>query len=447
MMSQAPPLQARTALERIFRAALDAVAPDRLLADAIAGTAPGTEAVAAMVAGASGIYILAAGKAALAMGCEAATRLKPKLRGALAIVPKDTSVVSVARPSDLEILEAAHPIPDQSSLRAARAALAMAARACDGDLLLVALSGGASAMLAMPAGEVSLEDKIAVTSALLRAGATVGELNLVRKHLSAIKGGGLLRAVPDRARVLTLIISDVSGNDLATIGSGPTAADPSTYSEAIAALKRHHGVWGRTPEPVREHLELGAAGRIAETVKPGDPLVSRATNLVIADNSTALAGARNEARALGYAVDAWRELRGEANDLGRALAAHLCALNTPRLCVIAGGEPVVTVKSDGRGGRAQQCALALALELARIGVGRRIAALFAGTDGIDGPTDAAGAFAAPDTIERARAHGVDAEAALARNDSYTVFKALGDLIVTGPTGTNVADIFVGLVNY
>jgi glycerate 2-kinase len=431
-------------LTRIFRAAIAAVAPERLVAGALAGAAPGTENVPSVISSANAIYLLAVGKAAAGMASEIARAFGVKLRAGLAIVPDGAHA---HMPGNVVVMRSAHPVPDASSLAAARAATEFAARPGAGDLLLVAISGGASAMLAMPPAAITLEDKVAVTSALLRASASVRELNLVRKHLSAIKGGRLLRAVNERARVMSLVISDVPGNDLSTIGSGLTAADPTTYADAIAVLKRHHGLWGRTPESVREHLELGAAGRIEETVKPGDAALERVTNVIIGDNDAALTAAEEEARALGYSADRWRELRGEANDVGRALAAHLCAIETQRLCVLAGGEPVVTVKGAGRGGRAQQCALAMAIELARIGHGRRIAALFAGSDGIDGPTDAAGAFAAPDTVERALAARADPEQALGRNDAYGLFKPLDDLLVTGPTGTNVSDLFVGLVNY
>jgi glycerate 2-kinase len=455
------PASVRSHLEQIFRGALAAVAPEQLVTRALDGAIPGAERVPAMIAESQSVYLLVAGKAAYGMGTALERALGPKLRRAVAVIPR-----GVPRPSDassrIEFIEAAHPIPDESSLRAARVALDLARRAGPGDLLVAAISGGASAMLAMPAGPITLADKVAVTSALLRAGAPIREFNLVRKHLSAIKGGNLLRACGRGARVLSLIISDVPGNDLATIGSGLTAADSTTYAEAIGVLKRYPGLWGRTPEPIREHLERGLAGAIAETVKPGDPELERVTNLIIGDNAAALDGAEQAARALGYAVDRWRTLRGEANDLGRALAAHLCALRAPRLCVLAGGEPVVTVAGPGQGGRAQQCALALALELARLAPERlaperlaperlaperKIAALFAGSDGIDGPTDAAGAFATPDSVAAAAAAGVDAESALRRNDSHQVFKEIGDLLVTGPTGTNVADLFVGLVNY
>jgi glycerate 2-kinase len=314
--------------------------------------------------------------------------------------------------------------------------------------LLLALSGGASALMAAPADPVTLADKIAINAALLGSGASIRELNVVRRHISAIKGGGLLRACGG-ARVLSLILSDVARNDLATIASGPTAADPTSFTDAVGVLKRRR-LWGRAPEAIRERLERGAAGEIAETLKPDDPLLARVDNLVIGDNGIAVEAAAAAAAAAGYTVDRWRELYGEADDLGRALSAHLSAIASSagaHVCVVAGGEPVVTIRGRGRGGRAQQAALAMALELTRLGREHRILALFAGTDGIDGPTEAAGAFVSPRTAERAREAGFDAAAALARNDAYPLFAGLGDLLITGPTGTNVSDIFIGLVNY
>ncbi|HVB79682.1 MAG TPA: DUF4147 domain-containing protein [Candidatus Binataceae bacterium] len=447
---------ARRDLTRIYAAAVSAVAPAHLIGRALDGELAGAEKIPALLADASRIFLVAAGKAARGMAAELAARLGPKLHDALAIVPApppaggpepQAGAFGTARVG-IRIIAAAHPLPDASSERAAEAALEVARHAGPGDLLLFALSGGASSLMAAAAEPVALADKIAINAALLRSGAPIRELNLVRRHLSTIKGGGLLRACGG-ARVLSLILSDVEGNDLATIGSGPTAADPTTFAEAVGVLKRRK-LWGRAPEAIRERLERGAAGEIAETVKPGDPLLARADNLVIGDNRMAVEAAAAAAAAAGYTVDRWRELYGAADDVGRALAAHLAAIAGiagARVCVVAGGEPVVTIRGRGRGGRAQQAALAMALELERLGRERRVMALFAGTDGIDGPTDAAGAFVSPGTAERAREAGLDPGAALARNDAYPLFAALGDLLMTGPTGTNVSDIFIGLVNH
>ena len=446
----------RADLLRIYAAAVSAVEPGRLIARALDGAIDGGDDVPSIVASASGIYLLAVGKAAAGMAAQAQGCLGSKLKEGLIIVPGGGEIArtsperggstTAAGLGNSRVLPASHPIPDASSEAAGRAALGIASHPKAGDLLLMLLSGGASALMVAPAGSIKLADKVAVTSGLMRAGATIRELNTVRKHLSLVKGGRILRALAPGVRVLTLILSDVPGNDLATIGSGPTAADPTTYSDAIAVMKPR-GLWGRAPESVRDHLERGAAGEFDETLKPGDPVMARVKNLIVGDNSSAIAAAIEAASAMGYAVERGRDLNGEANDVGRTLAAHLATIERGRVCVIAGGEPVVTVKGNGRGGRAQQCALAMALELARIAAGRRIAAIFAGTDGVDGPTDAAGAIVTPLTVRRGSEAGLDAQAALERNDSYMFFKALGDLVIIGPTGTNVADIFVGLVNY
>jgi glycerate-2-kinase len=313
------------------------------------------------------------------------------------------------------------------------------------DLVIVALSGGASAMFTRPAQGLTLSDKIAVNQALLKAGASIRELNIVRKHLSAVKGGRLLHHCGG-ARVLGLILSDVPGNDLATIGSGLTSGDWSSFGDAVSVLKRR-SVWGRAPEAVRSYLERAVAGEVGTMVKPGDPILERVTNVIIGDNNLALEAAERAATELGYHPQRGKALHGEANDAGRAIAEYLCEITHDRVCVVAGGESIVTVRGGGKGGRAQQCALAMGIELSQIGRGRRIEALVAGTDGIDGPTDAAGAFASPSTVADGERAGASAAAALTRNDSYNFFKASGGLFVTGPSGTNVSDVFFGLVNY
>jgi glycerate-2-kinase len=300
-------------------------------------------------------------------------------------------------------------------------------------------------MFVMPSEGLTLADKITVNQALLKAGASIRELNTVRKHLSAVKGGRLLHYCGG-ARVLGLILSDVPGNDLATIGSGLTAGDWSSFGDAIAVLKRRN-VWGRAPESVRSYLERAVAGEVGTTVSTDDPILERVTNVIIGDNGVALDGAEAAAASLGYHPQRWKPLQGEADDVGSALAKHMCTLPRERVCVIAGGEPVVTVRGGGKGGRAQQCSLAMGIELSQIGGGRRIAALVAGTDGIDGPSDAAGAFASPSTVADGERAGVDAASALSRNDSYSFFRSSGGLFLTGPTGTNVSDIFIGLANY
>src|SRR5229473_4486676 len=261
------PSRVRADLLRIYAAAVSAVEPRRLIARALSGAIDGGEDVPSIVDSAARIYLLAVGKAATGMAAEARSRVGPKFREGLIIVPDGGATAApdhggsttVADLGNFRVLPASHPIPDASSEASGWAALEMVSHAKAGDLLLMLLSGGASALMVAPAGSIKLADKVALTSALMRAGATIRELNTVRKHLSSVKGGRLLRALAPGVRVLTLILSDVPGNDLATIGSGPTAADPTTYSDAIAVMKRR-GLWGRAPESVRDHLERGAAG-------------------------------------------------------------------------------------------------------------------------------------------------------------------------------------------
>jgi glycerate 2-kinase len=437
-------LQARGDLEKIYRAAIAAVDPARLVGAAMDGGCRGAEQVPDLIAGASRILLLAVGKAALAMAHEIERRVGDRLADGIAVIPRGSAATTERA---LMLKKASHPVPDESSEEAARLACEMLHGATADDLVIVAISGGASAMFTLPAEGLTLADKIAINQALLKAGASIRELNIVRRHLSAVKGGRLLRHCGG-ARVLGLILSDVPGNDLATIGSGLTAGDWSSFGDAVAVLKRR-SVWGRAPEAVRAYLERAVAGEVGATVKVGDPILERVTNVIIGDNNVALEGAESAAAALGYHPRREQPLRGEANDAGRALADYLCEITQERVCVVAGGEPVVTVRNGGKGGRAQQCALAMGIQLAQIGRGqrKRIAALVAGTDGIDGPTDAAGAFASPETVADGERAGVSAATALTRNDAYNFFKASGGLFVTGPSGTNVSDIFIGLVNY
>jgi glycerate 2-kinase len=436
----------RRELELIYRAAIEAVEPRRLVAHAMAGKLTPGAAVPSMIAQARRVLVLAAGKAGAGMMRGIEDACGDKITKSILIVPEGIAARDTFPGADRSraTFRCGHPVPNASSERAARAALALAGEAGEGDLMIVAISGGASALMAIPDGAVTLADKIQVIRLLLAAGASIGELNTVRKHLSAIKGGRLLRAAAG-ARVLGLMLSDVAGNDLSTIGSGPTATDASTFADARDVLFRFQ-LHELVPQSVRKHLEDGIAGRFADTVKPGATELERVTNLIVGDNGAALAGARAAAQSMGYAVDDWRELQGEAREVGKSLAAYLCAVKRRRTCVLAGGEPVVRVKGGGRGGREQELALSLALELERVGADSKVAVLAAGSDGIDGPTDAAGAFAYADSAARARAAGVDPEVALARNDSYRVFETLGDLFRPGPTGTNVADLAIALIN-
>jgi len=431
-------------LTAIYRAAVAAVDPAVLVGRALDGATAASREVSDLIAAARRSFVLAIGKGAHPMASELQGRLGAKIVRGLAVAPPARR--GQATPPGIQSLRGGHPLPDQSSAEAARAALDMLEEMKADDLLIVALSGGASAMFVAPAHGVTLDDKVATNSALLRSGATIKELNCVRKHLSAIKGGNLVRATAAGARIVALILSDVPGDDLATIGSGLTAPDPSTFSDAIAILKRRR-IWGRAPERVREHLEKGVAGEIPETPKTGDPIFARVTNLLIGSNRTAVDAAADQAARDGFAIERGRDLKGEADDVGRDLAHQLAKIELPRVCLLAGGEATVTVRGRGRGGRAQQCALAMAITLSQIAPHAKVAALVAGSDGIDGPTDAAGAFAFPDSVARATSKGLDPATALKHNDAYNFFDSIGDLLRVGPTGTNVTDLMIGLANY
>jgi glycerate 2-kinase len=399
---------------------------------------------------------IAAGKAAVAMARGAASVLEERLRGGLIVAP------TVERVAALESIAGGHPIPDSGSERGGRRALEIAASQAADEELLVLLSGGASALMAVPADGLPLADKQATTAQLLRAGADIHALNTVRKHVSAIKGGRL--AQRGRGRVRTLVISDVVGDDLSVIASGPTVPDASTFADARGLLDRFGGA-ASYPRTVVAHLDRGARGEIGETPKPGDPRFADAVTRIIGSRRDAMRGAAAEASALGYHVVRLEDpVVGEARVAARShLRAVLALASTaPRpTCVVSTGETTVTVRGSGKGGRNQEFALALASEVSQIHPGYapdvfRMHSRYApdvcpmligsvGTDGVDGPTDAAGALVDPTTSTRARARGLDPDAYLSDNNAYAFFDAIGDLIHTGPTGTNVGDLQIILL--
>ncbi len=341
----------------------------------------------------------------------------------------------------IEVVEAAHPVPDAAGRRAAERILEQARGLAPEDLLLCLISGGGSALLALPAPGLSLEDKQAVARALLACGADIAEMNCVRKHLSAVKGGRLAAAAAP-APVVTLAISDVPGDGPPVIASGPTVPDPTTFAEARAILEKYAI---KPPPAVARHLAAAAE----ETPKPGDPRLAGAGFRLIARPQDALEAAARAAEAAGVApVILGDSIEGEAREVARVMAgiARQAANHSqpaPPPCVLlSGGETTVTLRGQGRGGRNAEFMLALALALdGRAG----IHAIACDTDGIDGSEDNAGALIGPDTLARAAAHGLDAKARLADNDAYGLFEALGDLIVTGPTLTNVNDFRAVLV--
>ena len=439
-------------LERIFRAGLASVDPRRLVASRLqlAGSrltvAAGSFPLEYDLAAYDRLLVLGAGKAtaALAQGLEEV--LGDRIECGL-IVVKYGHTAPLDR---IEILEAGHPVPDAASVEGGRRMAALAAQADERTLVINLVSGGGSALLAAPleaAGlSLPLGDKQAVTRLLLGCGASIDELNCVRKHLSALKGGHLARLLQP-ARCLNLILSDVVGDRLDVIASGLTAPDPTTFADALAILDRFR-LREQVPAGVRRLLEVGAAGMVEETPKPGDPAFSRLDNVLLGSNLQALEAAAVEARACGYhSVPLTSRATGEARALARLLLAMALDVRDQQLlsprpaCLLAGGETTVTLQGDGKGGRNQELALAfLQLLAAEPAAGSGIYLLSAATDGNDGPTDAAGAFACRELLAAARDQGLDPAAYLARNDAYPFFSRLGGLLRTGPTNTNVCDL-------
>jgi len=414
----------RALLEASYRAAVAAADPLEILARHLPRPPRGRT------------LVVAAGKAAasMALAVERAWPAGAQLEG-LAV----TRYRHALPTERIRVIEAGHPVPDEAGEAAAREMLERVRALGKDDLLLALVSGGGSSLLSLPAEGLSMTDLKAVTAQLLRCGATIQEINTVRKHLSAIQGGRLAAAC--KAAVLALVISDVTGDDPTHIASGPCAADTTTYGDALDVL---HKYAVQPPPAVRVRLEAGAQGRIAETPKPGDPVFARVENRVVATAHASLeaAGAVFAARGIRPVI-LGDTVTGEAAEVAKVMAALAREVHRyrapfpPPVALISGGECTVTLRGEGgRGGRCSEFLLALAIELEGVPA---VHALAADTDGIDGSEDNAGALLAPDTLARARAAGLDARALLAKNDSYGFFAALGDLLVTGPTRTNVND--------
>jgi glycerate-2-kinase len=431
-------------LKHIYRAAIAAADPARIIQQRVRVT--GRNLIVRSERGrmvdplGESVYLLGIGKGADRAMPSLSKLFGVRLKRGICIV---RDPVVRRRLPRIEILTAGHPIPDERSLRATEVCLGMLSEARAGDLVVVYLMGGTSSLLVKPAPGVTLADERAVSSLLLKSGIPIDELNVVRKHLSLVKGGGLLRYA-DPARVVTLAISDVIGNDPSVIGSGPTVPDPSTFADALRTLRRY-GLTRRVPESVRRHLNDGLHGRVDETVKPGSGPSHRSRFALLADNRTALAAARRQAEALGFrATIVTSTLSGEACSRARELAVMLKSIakkesRAPR-CFLLGGETTVKVRGRGTGGRNQEFALACSVELADC---PGIYLLSAASDGSDGPTDAAGAFVDGETLRRAKSRRLEAGRALRQNNSHGFFARLGDLYKPGPTGTNVLDfIFV-----
>jgi len=446
--------------ERIFRTAVDRVNPAPMIEMALR-LDPASETL--NVAGSDVSYDLrrfdrvfatGMGKASARMALGLERVLGDRLSGGLVAV-KEGHVEPLER---IRLVESGHPVPDSRSIAAAAAILGLGPSLgvvlTERDLVIVLVSGGGSSILCAPAPGLSLDDKIATTKLLLSCGATINEVNCVRKHLSAVKGGRLVAALAPAA-VLTLVLSDVVGDDLDAIASGPTVPDPTSFADALDIVRRY-GIESKLPATVSDRLRAGAAGgpdAPAETPKPGDPSFAAARTELVGTNRLALVAAEAEAKRLGYhSLVLSSRLTGEARELaltflgiGKDIAASGFPLERPA-CVIAGGETTVTLRGGGRGGRNQEMALAFLSALGRSPKdGESLTFLSAGTDGNDGPTDAAGAVVDADLYRSALGRGLDPEAALAGNDSYGFFESAGGLVRTGPTNTNVCDVQVLLV--
>ncbi|HLH01021.1 MAG TPA: glycerate kinase [Bryobacteraceae bacterium] len=427
---------------RIFRAALKAAAPGQAVRRHM------TLADGTLTAGRKhyrlskfrNIYVVGAGKASVEMARAVERLLGSRIRAGLINTKYGYAGAPLKR---IEIRECGHPVPDAIGQEGAARIADIAQNAGSDDLIICLISGGASALLPLPPPSITLEDKCATTALLLECGANIHEINCVRKHISAIKGGQLARlAFP--ATVLALILSDVIGDDLDVIGSGPTVPDRSTFSQARAVLEKY-GIWEKAPSAVRRQLSSNAI----ETPKPADSVFARVQNLLVGSNRLAVEAAAFQARSLGFRTMILSTvLEGEAREIAHvhaAIAKEIRAARRPLhapACLISGGETTVTLRGRGLGGRNQEFVLSAALDIAGL---HDVLILSAGTDGSDGPTDAAGAVADGTTLARAAAKNLDATAHLAHNDSYRFFEPLGDLVKTGPTGTNVADIQILLV--
>jgi len=385
------------------------------------------------------VLVVGAGKASAPM----AAAVEDVLNGVLPI----EGVVTVryghaAATRHVKIREAGHPVPDAAGVSASHEIARLIADADERDLVVCVISGGGSALLTLPDDGISLEDLQRTTDALLRSGATINQINVVRKHLDRLKGGGLA-ALAAPAPVLTLVLSDVVGNPLDAIASGPTIADTSTWADACAVLDQF-GLWDGVPRSVSARLEAGLDGRLADTPKPGDQRLESARAAIVGSNLLACQAAAREAERHGFKTLVLTTfIEGEAREVARVMAGVLREVDAsgtplPRpCCVIAGGETTVTVRGSGRGGRNQELALSAAFALRDV---PDVLLASIGTDGNDGPTDAAGAWVDGSTLERAAGLGLNPLQALTANDSYTFFEQLGSLIKTGPTNTNVNDI-------
>jgi glycerate 2-kinase len=434
----------RPAVARILSAALQAVDPASVVSRSLTRRNDHLQAGGQTYAldRFEKVWLVGAGKAGVPMAVATARTLGAYLYQGLVIVKEGYAQGAQELPTHLQVLEAGHPIPDQRGVNATRRLRAMLEEAGPNDLVICLISGGGSALLTDPAGELTLEDLQKLTRLLLSCGATINEINSLRKHLDTVKGGGLARlAAP--AHLLTIILSDVVGDPLDVIASGPTVADTTTFNDAWEVLERYELIH-QTPAGVLDWLRAGKSGKIPETPKPGDDMFNRVTNLVAGSNRLAAEAAILQSQAEGFhPLLLTTFLQGEARQAGKMLAAvarQIAASDQPLprpACVVVGGETTVTLHGDGLGGRNQELALGAVRPMANL---PDVALVTLATDGGDGPTDAAGAVLTGETLSRALELNLDPDDYLLRNDSYHFFDKLGALLKPGPTQTNVNDL-------
>lgn len=435
----------REELTEIFHAGLEAVKPDRAIESNLQ-----VEGSILKVAGREfnldafqNVYVIGAGKASASMAKGLEETLGNRITGGLVNVGHG----HILELKKIRLNEAGHPLPDKWGEKGAEEIVEMAKKADRKDLVFCLLSGGGSAFLPLPVEGITLEVKQELTRILLSCGATIGEINTLRKHLSRIKGGQLARYVYP-ATLITLILSDVVGDDVETIASGPTVPDSTTFADCLTVLHRY-GIENKIPKAVHDRLRKGLKGEVPDTPKEGETYFQNNVTVIVGNNLQAVKAAGQRAKALGYrALILSTCVIGETREVARvhaAIAKEIVKTGNPLpppACLLSGGETSVTIRGKGQGGRNQEFALAAAIEIAG---DRRIALLSAATDGIDGPTEAAGAFADAETITRARRLGLDARGYLDCNDSHSFFKRMGDLLITGPTLTNVMDLRIFLI--
>jgi glycerate 2-kinase len=431
---------------KILESALDAVDPKQAIYKKVKveGSILSVEGKKYDLALSRRIYLVGGGKAGGAMAEAIEHLLGDKLAGGVVNILQGTeSKYDVKR---VKLIGASHPVPDQAGARGVAEMFSMVTGLTENDLVIVIISGGGSALMPSPAEGITLDDLQTITSTLLKRGATINDLNAVRKHLDSFKGGQLAkRSQP--AEVLSLILSDVIGDPLDTIASGPTAPDSTTWADAEKVLKKYDS-WENAPEPIRVRIEKGLAGELSDTPKADDPIFLRTLNVLVANNSYAAEAASRKAKKLGYhSIVLSTMVEGEAKHVGSVYAGIARELAnsgrpiSPPSAIIVGGETTVDVKGSGKGGRNQEVALSAAKRIS--GSPCLIASL--ATDGLDGPTDSAGAIVDGVTAEKIARIGLSIDATLKMNDAYHLFERIGDLLMTGPTGTNVNDLAIILV--